>query len=536
VTMTSHDSNQGPRIRGFIDIGTNSIRLLLVRLNPNGSYTTITDQKEVVRLGEDEFVTHRLRLDAMQRAVLVCRKFAELARYHGAEEIETVATSATREAKNRDEFLKRLQHEAGLDVRVVSGMEEARLVYLGVSSGVHLAERKALFIDIGGGSTEIIIGDQRQYYYLNSLQLGAIRLTSLLLPDHGGPVSSGKYRKLQFHIRQNAVYAIREAQKHQLDLGLGSSGTVENLAQIAARALVNGETRSDEVLRHADLKQVVRLLRSLPLEERRNVPGINPYRADIIIAGAAILDTLMEDMQLSEIMVSKRGLRDGMFVDYLSRTEHSYLLEKMSVRRRSVLQLARASGFEEEHAEHIVRLALEIFDSAREERLHQLGDWERELLEYAALLHDIGGFLSYSNQHQHTYYIISNADLLGFDQREITIMAMAARFHRRKRPRRKKHPEYRALSKRVRRIVRVLSLCLSLAESLDRSHAGLVEHVHLKAHDKQVTLHITCSGDCQLELWGVRSHQKRVAEAFKRKLELEVLNLNASCAIDTSSR
>jgi exopolyphosphatase/guanosine-5'-triphosphate,3'-diphosphate pyrophosphatase len=534
--MASNYSDQGARVCAFIDIGTNSIRLLLVRLNPNGSFTTITDQKEVIRLGEDEFVTQRLRLDAMQRAVLVCRKFAELARWHGAQEIDAVATSATREAKNQDEFLKRIQHEAGLDVRVVSGMEEARLVYLGVSSGVHLADRTAVFIDIGGGSTEIIFGNQRQYHYLNSLQLGAIRLTSLLLPDHGGPVSPRKYRKLQLYVRQNAVYAMREAEKYQLDLALGSSGTIENLAQIAARALVNGETRSDDVLRHSDLRQVVALLRSLPLEERRNVPGINPYRADIIIAGAAILDTLMEDMHLPEIVVSKRGLRDGMFVDYLSRTEHSYLVETTSVRRRSVLQLGRASGFEEDHAQRIAQLALEIFDSAREEGLHQLGEWERELLEYAALLHDIGGFLSYSNQPQHTYYIIRNADLLGFDQREVTIMAMAARFHRRQRPRRKKHPEYRALGKRVRRIVRILSLCLSLAESLDRSHAGLVEHARLRAHDRKVTLHLACSGDCQLEIWGVRNHQKAVAKVFKRKLELEVLNAGDSCPMDTSPR
>jgi exopolyphosphatase/guanosine-5'-triphosphate,3'-diphosphate pyrophosphatase len=353
--------------------------------------------------------------------------------------------------------------------------------------------------------------------------MGAIRLTSLLLAEETGRVTDSQYAELQWYVRRHSVYIIREVEKYSVDLAIGSSGTIENLAQIAARALDDGEDRTDYVLGRQDLKKVVKILCDLPLEERRDVPGINRHRADIIVAGAAIIDTLMQDLDVPEIQVSKRGLRDGMFVDYLSRTEHSYLVEQMSVRRRSVLQLGRACRFDEDHAQHIVDLSLQLFDSARKEGLHDMGSWERELLEYAALLHDIGGFLSYSDQTEHTYYIIGNADLLGFDQREITVMAMTARFHRRRRPRRRKDADFRALGPALQRTVSILSLLLSLAESLDRSHAGLVRGARVVVRDGRLVLRLLCEADCQLELWGVRGHERTVAKVLGKKLEIEVV-------------
>jgi exopolyphosphatase/guanosine-5'-triphosphate,3'-diphosphate pyrophosphatase len=175
----------GPKIVGFIDIGTNSVRLLVVRINPNRSYTVLSQEKEVVRLGEGEFRDQMLTPEAIFRGVTVVKKFAELSRAYGAEEVIAVATSAAREAKNQIDLLNRLREEARVDVSVISGKEEARLIYMGVASGVHIKDRKALFIDIGGGSTEIIIGDQENYTYLDSLKLGAIRLTNLFLPGRG---------------------------------------------------------------------------------------------------------------------------------------------------------------------------------------------------------------------------------------------------------------------------------------------------------------------------------------------------------------
>src|SRR5215467_13024354 len=495
-----------------MDIGTNSIRLLLVRLHPNHSYTILTELKQIVRLGEGEFVSQHLQPAAIGRTVLVAKEFAELARANGADEIIAVATAATREADNQDAFVQRLQAEAQLDVRVVAGLEEARLIYLGVSHGVHLGDKQALFIDIGGGSTEVIIGDQHRHAYIGSLKLGAIRLTTHFLPEARGPVPLQTYDAIQRFVRHHAVRTLREMQGYRIDLAIGSSGTIRTVADVAARRFYKRPLQQDDVLTYAHLKQVVALLAALPLEERRKVPGLQPERADIILAGAAILDAFMQELQVSEIQVSERGLREGLLVDYLLKHEDTSLLAELSVRARSVRQLGRACHFDEAHAQTTARLALGLFDSARDAGLHRCGAWERELLEYTALLHHIGAFLTYTDYQAHTYYLIRNANLLGFDQKEIAIMATTA-LYQRKTLSRKKHPEFAALDSRSQQIVRVLSVFLRLAENLDRGHAGLVQQAQLHPVDaRHVALRIHAPHDCQVEIWGIQKH----AEAFEK--------------------
>lgn len=502
----------------FLDLGTNSARLLLVRVNANRSYTVITQQKEFVRLGEGEFTDDELQPAAMDRAVLVCRKFADLARSYQAQEIIAVATAAVRDAQNQREIIQRLNDEAQVDIRVISGREEARLIFLGVASGVHLGTQQAMIIDIGGGSTEIIVGDQHTFHDLDSLKLGAIRLTMQFLAGETGPVSPLRYATIQQSVRNTALRPIQRMRPTRPQLAFGSSGTIDNLAAISARLIHKRQPLRHELLTAQDLRQVVTLLCALPLEERRKVPGINPERADIIIAGAAILETLMQELELPHLHVSHRGLLDGMLVDYLTRTESIPAMKALSVRAQSVVRLGRICNFDERHAAHVSRLAMELFDSARECKLHSLGDWERELLGWAAQLHDIGTFLNYANHHAHSYYFIRNADLLGFDQTELAIIAATAYFHRRKILPRKRHPEYAALDSRAQQIVRVLCVLLRLAESLDRSHAGLVESVSLCTKNHKNLIMAIHGKDCQLELWGVQAHASAVEKVFRHKL------------------
>jgi exopolyphosphatase/guanosine-5'-triphosphate,3'-diphosphate pyrophosphatase len=520
---TSHLEFGDKKIIAFIDIGTNSLRLLLVRINPNSSYTILSDQKEVVRLGEGEFVDQFLHTEAMRRATLVAQKFANMARSYRSDQIYAVATSATREAVNQDEFLRHLKREAQLDIRVVSGLEEARLIYLGVSSGVHLGEEQGLFIDIGGGSTEVIVGDQTQYAHLDSLKLGAIRLTSLFfLPNETDPVPPARYALIQQYVRNATVRTVQRVHELPFSTVFGSSGTIENLADIAAQHFFNRKRERDDTFTHEQISQVASLLCSLPLDERRDVPGINPGRADIIVAGAAILETLMEDLEITNLHVSDRGLRDGLLVDYLARHDQSGLMEEASVRRRSVLQLGRACGVDEDHARNVAHLSLELFDNAREIKLHDMGNYERELLEYSALIHDVGSFLSYSNHHLHTYYLIRNADLLGFDQKEIIIMANAGRYHRKAMPKKKKHPGFASLDKRSQNTVRVFAILLRLAESMDRSHTRAISHANFRnGEENSIILSIQADHDPQLELWGVQNHRANFQKVFKRKLIVE---------------
>ena len=515
--MNSNVAEQS--IVAFLDIGTNSVRMLLARIQPDHSYSIISQQKETVRLGEGEFRGHLLQPAAIRRAVLVCSKFAEMARALGAETIVAVATSASREASNQAAFLRRLSREAAIDVRVISGREEARLIYLGVVSGINLGGNRAIFIDIGGGSTEVIVGTQQQYEFLDSLKLGAIRLTTLFFPaDYAGAVSAKQYQRLQQHVRTTAIRTLQSLRQLDVDFAVGSSGTVMNLAEIACRIIHKRAAKKEEVLRLDDLQQVTARLCEATLEDRRKIPGINPDRADILVAGAAILQTIMEELQLPEIRVSDRGLREGLPIDYLTRAEHPPPLALKSFRERSVFQLGRTCRFDEPHAQNVARLALDLFDQTHTLGLHRFGDWERELLEYAALLHDVGAFLSYTNHRAHSYYFIRNADLLGFDQTEIAIVAAAAFYHRNSLPR-IKHPEFAELDKRGRKIVRVLCVLLRIAESLDRSHTGAVENLRLQrmAAD-EVLLEISSSRDCQLEVWGVRHHEPAFEKTFGQRL------------------
>ncbi len=513
--------NTPGRTVAFIDIGTNSIRMLLVRINPNQSYSVLNQEKEVVRLGEGEFVDQHLQVKAMHRAALVCSKFANMARAYEADEIIAIATSATREAKNKAEFLRLLETTAGLDVHTISGHEEARLIYHGIASGFHLEEKKAIFIDIGGGSTEVIVGGQHEYQYLDSLKLGAIRLTSLFfLPDETGPVPEARYSLIQQYVRNAAIRTLQNVRELSFDVAIGSSGTIENLGDIAAQHFYERRRGPDDILQFEQLVTVLEMLRGLPLDERRRIPGMNPQRADIIIAGGAILHTLMEDLEIPAVHISDRGLRDGLLVDYLVRTGHADYVQGISVRERSILQLGRTCGFEEAHARQVARLALELFDSAREAGLHDLGAREQELLEYAALLHDIGTFLTHTSHHAHSYYLIRNADLLGFDQTEIDLIATLAYFHRKAYPR-KKHGAYRTLDLHSREKVRVLSVFLQLAESLDRSHAAVVQHARLQAKNKKkALLTLEAQEDCQLELWGVENQKRNFQKIFGRKLNV----------------
>jgi len=328
-----------------IDIGTNSIRLAVARPESEHHYNTVTMLKEVVRLGEGEFTHHRITSSAMERGLLVLKKFAGTARSHGAVEIIAIATAALREAQNRAEFVERAESECGVDVRVVSGVEEARLIYLGVASGADLGTNKGLFIDIGGGTTEISVGDSREYFMLESLKLGAIRVAEMFPAGESGKVSKKRFSAMLDHVRGAANHAVRRVAEHGFDQAYGSSGTIINLAEITARRLnENVTTIRNYPLRYTDLVETTAMLCGLTLEQRRNAPGINPERADIIISGGAVIQGIMEKTGAESIRVSDRGLRDGALIDHmLAEDEAKETYHTTSPRLRSILGMCRAA-------------------------------------------------------------------------------------------------------------------------------------------------------------------------------------------------
>ena len=539
------------RILAAMDIGTNSVRLAVVEVQANGTWTTLASQKQVVRLGEGEFDLaepkvpeksrdddsgsgHSLTDAAIARGALVCARFAEVARGFGADEIIALATAAVREADNGDQFVQRVRELADLDVRVISGQEEARLIYLGCVSGIDLPPKKrALFMDIGGGSTELIVGDSAGYAFLDSLKMGAIRLTAEGVVDPSKPVSPEAWADLQRHVRSLLVPAARAIAEAGFSVMYGSSGTAQNLAEIIAvsASAPNPTSLRNYELSLPDIQATTKRLCGLTLEQRRRVPGINPERADIIIGGAAILQTVMETVGAASIRISDRGLREGIIVDRLRRGASSNMEEGVpsvqaaddSARRRSIGQLMAATRVDETHAAHIVSLALSLFDQWKALGLHEYSQ-SRELLEYAALLHDAGFFVSHTDHQRHSYYLIRHSELLGFNDREIEIMASLALYHRKSVPRRK-HPQFAKLDAPTQRLIRVLSCALRFAEALDRSHLMLVKDVKCEklARPDRVRMTLYASADAQLELWAAEAQAPAFEKTFDLPLEARVL-------------
>ena len=504
------------------DIGTNSVRVTVVRLEAGGAWSTLTVQREPVRLGEGEFGGRSaLTLEAMDRGVLVCRTFADLARAHGAGELVAVATSATREAVNQAAFVRRLRDEAGLDVHVVSGKEEARLIFLGLLTRVHLGAQRAVVVDIGGGSTEVAAGGAAGPDYLESLRLGAIRLTAEF-PDlpAGGRVPGKVYEQMLHRVHTESDRVRRGLAGTTVDVAYGTSGTACNLASAVVRTLRQGTPQREQTVTRAEIAKMAKLLRGLDLEERRRVPGLNPARADIVVAGAAILEAVMDDLGLEEIRtVAECGLREGLVVDHLARVQ-GLAHGGTSVRERSVLQLARACSFDEPHARHVQALALELFDSAAGAGLHTCSPADRELFAHAALMHDVGAFLSYADHHLHSHYLIRHADLVGFDEREVAVMAATALFHRKSRPG-ARHQAFSELDPGSRERVRVLSTLLRMAEYLDRGHASAVAHATLHREGaRSLVLEVEPAGDWRLERWRLEERRETLEKAMRGSLRV----------------
>jgi exopolyphosphatase/guanosine-5'-triphosphate,3'-diphosphate pyrophosphatase len=367
---------------------------------------------------------------------------------------------------------------------------------------------------------------------MDSLRLGAVRLTNAFPQISGGPVSPDEYERVRAHVRNGSLRSVYQIRSLAPDIMVGSSGTILNLAEIAARSgkisATAGADGQSPAMKEAALAAVAKKLCSLSLDERRKMPGINPQRADIIIAGAAILQTLMEELGMDEITVSGRGLLEGMLQDYLTRGAYGYLDGAISTRERSVLQLGRSCGFNERHARQVAALAEKLFDSARAAGLHGYGAEERELLFYAALLHDAGLFLSFDDHHSHSRYIIKNTELLGFNQREIDVMANAAYFHRKWSGKRNRSDEYlTAMSREDRRLAEVLGAFLRMGEGLDRSQRQTVESAELKKRGRGVELRLVLSGPSQVEIFSV----ERAAGQFKK-----IFGMGYSVSVSPSSQ
>jgi exopolyphosphatase/guanosine-5'-triphosphate,3'-diphosphate pyrophosphatase len=487
-----------------IDIGTNSVHMIVVRVRPDLSFEVIDREKEMVRLGAGGLDGRSLTDSAMDAALQALSKFQRLAASHHVDEVLAAATSATREASNGAEFLAAIAEHTGIRPRVISGTEEARLIHMAAVYGVDVKGGRAVVIDIGGGSVEITCGAATPQL-AKSFKIGVIRLTERFVKSD--PLSERDARRLVKHIQGETQAHVKAILQAGYDRVIGTSGTILSLGTMAAHAML-GEAPDEIRNLRVPAKQIRRLREkatTLPLADRLRLPGLESRRADLVVAGSVLLDTLLRQLGADDISLCDLALREGLVLDYIrrNRSEIARADRYPDVRRRSVVELAERCSYFADHASQVARLSLALFDQTR--GVHGLSDRERQWLEYAAILHDIGVHISYEKHHRHSYYLIKHGDLRGFDPQEIEVMALVARYHRRATPK-KGHPGYTELPAPLRRAVKVLAACLRLAEGLDRSHAQVLESVRLHDRGADLVLQMNTTGDAELELWAAGRH------------------------------
>ncbi len=496
-----------------IDIGTNSIHMVVVEIDKTlPAFTIISREKDTVRLGERDPKTGNLSEAAIKRSLASLRRCKDLADSFNVEYIIAAATSATREAPNGLDFIWQVQAEIGITINLISGYEEARRIYLGVLSGMDFQEKPHVIIDIGGGSTEIVLADSQEPRFLSSTKVGAVRLTNDFISTD--PIDKKELTYLQAYVRGMLERPIDEVKRklkpEEIPQAVGTSGTIETLVTIHAMQTL-GELPSPlqgYQMSRQDLKDMVKQFVSLTYEERVNISGMAEKRAEIIVAGAVILLEAMTMLELETITICERALREGMIVDWMLNNGliENRLSFQTEVRQRSVYKIARKYKVDLGYAERVATFAVSLFDQLSG-TLHNWKQRERELLWSAAILHNCGVYISHSSHHKHSYYLIRNAELLGFTEIEIETIANIARYHRKSTPK-KKHTAYSKLPDNYRKQVKQLSAILRLAVALDRRQIGAIKDIDCKYDQeyKKLHLHIIPSNpkdDCSLELWNL---------------------------------
>lgn len=502
-----------------IDLGTNSFHALIVDAHPNGSYQVVDRLKEMVRLGEHGLDANRLPEEAMERGLEALKRIKLLAEGRDTREYLSFATSAIREAVNGGAFIQRVREDLGLRIRPISGKREAHLIFQGVSR-THEFGEPSLVVDIGGGSVEFIVVENDRDVFGASLKLGAARLTERFVTTD--PMSEDDQARLRAHCKAELERVFSVCREHGVTTVVGSSGTMKSLARVT-RGQFGAEDRSvfQQSFRIEDLRGALRWVMQASVTEREAHSAIEPRRVDQIGAGAVLLDTLCAGLpSLQTLTVSQNALREGMVVHFLD-TNYARLRQMASFRdprRRSVHEIAYRLKWEEHHAQHVAATATFLFDVCRP--LYEESPSDVELLEYAALLHDVGYLVTHDEHNKHSRYLIEHAELQGFQPEEVLVMSLVAYYHRGPFPDPSDDPFGRLSSLQQRRVRRLAGL-LRVAEGLDRSHFQNVVALRARLTDTALHLLLATKGDPQLEVWAAEEERALFESAFNRSLHVQ---------------
>jgi exopolyphosphatase/guanosine-5'-triphosphate,3'-diphosphate pyrophosphatase len=521
LIISSNNANQIAPIKRIaaIDIGTNSFHAIIVDIYSDGSFRTLDKLKEMVELAKGG-MGKRLSDGAFKRGMNALKNIKRLADSYECEKILAYATSAIREAENGGEFIQRSIDEIGIKMRAIPGRVEAELIGLAVRHGVKLSSQPALMVDIGGGSVEFILGDDQEFFYLASKKIGVSRMTEIFKPSD--PISSQDIATLEEHYEEQLRDVAQAFAQNRTDTIIGSSGTMENIAEmIAARKNKSSDVTLNEMEFTAEAfqdfyKDFIKLSR----KQRRKVSGLETKRVGFINTGVVLLDFMIRKFGIKKVRISSQALREGIVIRHLKKEMIGlpWTGAFADPRRRSVFELLRKTDWQENHSRHVANMALTIFDALEDEL--GLSPNDRELLEYAAYLHDIGYYISHSKHHKHALYIIRHSDLKGFKEDEIEIIANVARYHRRSTPK-KRHGEYWKMSPAIRKRIKKLSGILRVADGLDRSHYQNVKELEVYSAEDHIRINIWTEGEPYLEIWGAERKSELFKEITGKKLKIE---------------
>ena len=493
-----------------VDIGANSVRLKIARV-VRKRLQVLHEDREVVRLGEAVFRTGSLDPSAMEQTVRVLRRFHKAAQTHGATQVRVVATSALRDANNAGAFLQWVQAATGWRVEVISGVEEGRLIHLGVMANSRIGAGRQLLIDLGGGSCELIVSCKGQIEHIHSLPQGAVRLTRQFL--HHDPPTRTELEQMRSYIGEEVGRFRRELTEHKINLTVATSGTPAALSELWAA----GQPNSNSPVPRAGLLRLTKKLCALNVEQRRSLTGIGPRRAEIILAGAHVFAELFTELDLTSFRYLPFGLRDGILAQMAADEQDIGLRKQLeSERANSILNLAahyhidqRFSNRVAEHAERLFKVLAPV---------HQLPAEYASLVHTSAMLHEVGSYISRAGRRRHAYYILAHSELLGFTLPQRRIIAAVARYLGKS----KITPESQALRgvAPVDRLYLPRAIVLvRLARALEQGRRGAVVHLRARLEPRSVQLTLTTRPTgAELELWALDKERAYFSEVFGREL------------------
>ena len=515
-------NNKAPMIAA-VDVGTNSFHLIIASVNNRNMMKVHNSDKVVVRLGSSMKDMKYIEPEAFRRGLDTMIEFNGIAKNHDAS-IRAVATSAVREAQNKQEFVEAVENKTGIRIQVVSGAEEGRLIYMGVLHALPIVNQRTFIIDIGGGSTESIIGLDGKIEFVASVKLGAIRLTKRFFDtDH---VTDEQIDECRRFIRGEWSPILKKIIETGFETVAGTSGTIQNIA--AMTLLRINDSLPDDLnavsLTRSDILETIDIItKARSTEERMNIPGMDKKRADIIIGGALILEQAIIGLNIQKLVISTYALREGIVFDTYEKEKHIKTRKHLgSLRYQSVMNVAKDYKVNLEHSEHIRNIALNMFDELQP--LHKLGYLEREYLEAAAMLHDVGYMISYERHHKHSYYIITHCNLPGFTNDEKEVIAHIARYHRKSHPK-KKHDDFNKLSPDNQYVIWVLGGILRIAEGIDRRQLHNVAKIDTSFKKDIIKIRLFPQNSDEIpeiELWGANRRKDMLEKVLNKSIQFEM--------------